>query len=71
MNGYPVSGKIFSPNLTNDILQPIGQKLKPDQVYITKSDDTQSRTQAAPLTKHYGRKKEKDQSGTSWFENRK
>jgi len=71
MNGYPVSGKVFSPNLTNDILQPIGQKLKPDQVYAAKSDDTQSRTQTAPLARHYGRKKEKDQSGTPWFENRR
>jgi len=30
MNGYPVSGKIFSQQLSNDLLQPIGSKLKPD-----------------------------------------
>ena len=29
MNGYPVSGKIFSIQLTNNLLQPIGSKLKP------------------------------------------
>ena len=31
MNGYPVSGKIFSGQLTNKLLQPIGSKLKPGQ----------------------------------------
>ena len=30
MNEYPVSGKIFTGQLTLDILQPIGPKLKPD-----------------------------------------
>ena len=29
MNGYPVSGKLFSGQLTNKLLQPIGSKLKP------------------------------------------
>ena len=29
MNGYPVSSKIFSGQLTNKLLQPIGSKLKP------------------------------------------
>ena len=29
MNGYAVSGKIFSGQLTNKLLQPIGSKLKP------------------------------------------
>jgi len=29
MNGYPVSGKLFSGQLTNNLLQPIGSKLKP------------------------------------------
>jgi putative SOS response-associated peptidase YedK len=29
MNGYPVSGKIFSRKLTTDTLQPIGLRLKP------------------------------------------
>ena len=28
MNGYPVSSKIFSGQLTNKLLQPIGSKLK-------------------------------------------
>jgi putative SOS response-associated peptidase YedK len=32
MNGYPVSGKIFSRILTNDKLQPIGSKLKPESL---------------------------------------
>jgi putative SOS response-associated peptidase YedK len=31
MNGYPVSGKIFSENITNELLQPIGEKLNRDQ----------------------------------------
>jgi len=29
MNGYPVSGKLFSGDLTTQLLQPIGSKLKP------------------------------------------
>ena len=29
MNGYPVSGRIFSGQLTNNLLQPTGSKLKP------------------------------------------
>jgi len=29
MNGYPVSGQLFSGQLTNNLLQPIGSKLKP------------------------------------------
>lgn len=71
MNGYPVSGKVFSPNLTNDILQPIGQKLNPDQAYKAENEDPQSGKQASPLTRHYGRKREKDHSDTPWFQNRK
>jgi putative SOS response-associated peptidase YedK len=31
MNGYPVSGKIFSENVTNELLQPIGEKINRDQ----------------------------------------
>ena len=31
MNGYPVSGKVFSGQLTSKLLQPIGRKLKPGQ----------------------------------------
>lgn len=30
MNGYPISGKIFAGNLTNTILQPIGERLNKD-----------------------------------------
>jgi putative SOS response-associated peptidase YedK len=30
MNAYPVSGKIFSGQISATVLQPIGQKLKPD-----------------------------------------
>jgi len=29
MNGYPVSSKIFSGQLTTNYLQPIGSRLKP------------------------------------------
>jgi len=36
MNGYPVSGKIFSKQLSNDLLQPIGSKLKPDGLFCQK-----------------------------------
>jgi hypothetical protein len=32
MNEYPVSDQIFSVQLPNSILQPTGQKLKPDKV---------------------------------------
>ena len=32
MNGYPVSGQIFSGQLARDKLEPIGQKLKPDKI---------------------------------------
>ena len=70
MNGYPVSGKVFSPNLTNDILQPIGQKLKPDQVYTAKHQDANGREKTTSVYRSYGRKKEKDHSDTPWFESR-
>lgn len=71
MNGYPVSGKVFSPNLTNDILKPIGQKLKPDQVNAAKHQDTNGGEKITLVYRSYGRKKEKGQSGTPWFENRR
>jgi len=32
MNGYPVSGKIFSVKLTTSMLQPIGSRLKPESL---------------------------------------
>ncbi|MBA4411568.1 MAG: hypothetical protein C0397_19385 [Odoribacter sp.] len=36
MNGYPVSSHIYSGQTTGQILNPIGQKLKPDQVKLPK-----------------------------------
>lgn len=71
MNGYPVSGKVFSPNLTNDILQPIGQKLKPDQVNATKQQNTYTGEQNTTVFKSYRSHKEKNHSDTPWFENRR
>ncbi|HZL11696.1 MAG TPA: SOS response-associated peptidase family protein [Prolixibacteraceae bacterium] len=68
MNGYPVSGKIFSPGLTNDNLQPTGQKLKPDQVNAAKHQDTGTGDQTTPVIRQYRSHKEKNQSGTPWFE---
>jgi putative SOS response-associated peptidase YedK len=38
MNGYPVSGKIFTGNLSNKMLQPIGEKLNKDQKAIKPTD---------------------------------
>lgn len=71
MNGYPVSGKVFSPNITNVILQPIGQKLKPDQVYAAKHQDTNKVVQSTTVFRTYRSKKEKDQSITPWSERRR
>ena len=71
MNGYPVSGKIFSPGLTNDILQPSGQKLKPDQVYVAKPQDIRTGKQTTPIIREYRSPKEKNQSSKPWFENRR
>lgn len=36
MNGYPVSSRIFSAQLSRQNLNPIGQKLKPDQAKLPK-----------------------------------
>lgn len=70
MNGYPVSGKIFSPHLTNDLLQPIGQKLKPDQVTTSKHQNSRTGEKSTSVNSLYQKKKERNHSDTPWFEKR-
>ena len=71
MRGYPVSGKIFSGNLTSSILQPIGQTLKPNQVQPANDKEHQTEKQTAPAIWSYRKHKEKPHSEVPWFETRR
>lgn len=66
MNGYPVSGKVFSPNLKNDILQPVGEKLKPDQVNRPKPQYSHGEDNTAPVVRQNRKKRESSFPNIPW-----
>jgi len=72
MNGYPVSGNIFLGNLRNNMLQPIGQRFKPELVHPVKPKAPPTiEKYTMPVIRSYGKRKERGDSTTPWFENRR